>query len=230
MSSVNATQLRQLRAGDRLSYYGVLWQVMDYSTYEEMLDDEEEDDDRVEEWLLRSRTGKEYYLLYESEISDTGDRTTTWYIAEQLRLPAIYAPQSGQNLTDSLAQAMLSHQTPYPQLKALNRLYQFESLTEGDYNSAGTTEHRITWDYWDQPQLWNLALEVWSDGRLDVYSTRAVQPADFRNLQTATLAEHTNFAKARQPDSNFDLSSLISQVLLALLLVGVGLILMLAGI
>jgi hypothetical protein len=227
MSSANANQLRQLRAGDRLSYYGVRWQVMDYSTYEEMPEDEEAADDRVEEWLLRSKRGQEYYLLHESK---AGDCTTTWYIAEQLRKPAIYEPQSGQNLTDSLAQAMLSHQTPSPQLKALNRLYQFESVTEGDYKSAGITEHRITWDYWDQPHLWNLALEVWSDGRLDIYSTRAVQPADFRNLQTTTLAEHNSFEPTRQPDSDFSFSNLISQVLLALLLIGVGLILMLAGI
>jgi hypothetical protein len=74
---------------------------------------------------------------------------------------------------------MRSRQNPYPQIQLFNRLYQFESTTEGIYESDGGTQQRITWDYWDEAHLWNLALEAWGNGQLIVYSTREVQPESF---------------------------------------------------
>lgn len=49
--------LQDLNEGDRITYHGVRWQVCDRSTYQ---------DDKgytTQEWLLKSTTGKEYYLL-----------------------------------------------------------------------------------------------------------------------------------------------------------------------
>jgi hypothetical protein len=222
MLTANEIQLRQIREGDRLKYHGVQWQVIDHSTYQESAEYS------TEEWLLKSRLGKEYYLLYEIDTNEAGDLVQAWYIAEQLRQPAIYEPRSGENLTVWLPQVMLSHQTPYPQLQALSRLYQFESVTEGDYQSDDTTQHRIIWDYWDAPHLWNLALEVWRDGRLDVYSTRRVQPSDFSDIQESAIASSTYFAPSDlQEIPQFSNGS---QTLVAFLLIGVGFILMLVGI
>jgi Domain of unknown function (DUF4178) len=168
--TLTSQQLETLQEGDRITYYGVRWQVLDYSTYTDPHGYE------TEEWLLRSTTGKTYYLLKEIDPTSTGER---WYIAEELPTPTIIDPITQADVLISIVGAMQSRQTPYPQLQLFNRLYQFESATEGTYASEDGTQQRITWDYWDAAHLWNLALEAWSDGKLVVYSTREVQPENF---------------------------------------------------
>ncbi len=106
-----------------------------------------------------------------------------WYIAEELQYPQIYEPEASKDLVPTLAKDMRSRKSPYPELRMFNRTYQFESQTEGDYESDGELRTRTTWDYWDATHLWNLALEAWSDSTLAVYSTREVQPADFADIQ-----------------------------------------------
>jgi Domain of unknown function (DUF4178) len=172
--TLTGRQLQTLRGGDRISYYGVRWQVSDYSTYTDPKGYE------TEEWLLHSTTGKEYYLLRELDPASTGER---WYIAEELLNPKILEPDTRADVLTSLAPAMRAAQTPYPRLQLFNRLYRFESTTEGTYESEEGPQNRITWDYWDEAHLWNLALEAWSDGKLVVYSTREVQPENFSELR-----------------------------------------------
>ncbi|HEY9618075.1 MAG TPA: DUF4178 domain-containing protein [Microcoleaceae cyanobacterium] len=177
MATSTEYELRQLRDGDRLTYHGVLWRVVDYSTY---------GDDKgyeTDEWLLKSQTGKEYYLMRETDPTNA-DRSVQWYLAEQVRSPSIYDPESSRDVTMQLREDVRSGREPYAQLQMYNRLYKFESQTEGNYRSDGETDDRITWDYWDEAHLWNLALEAWPDGTLNVYSTRTVQPQDFTNVQT----------------------------------------------
>ncbi len=168
--TLTGEQLETLREGDRITYYGVRWQVFDYSTYTDPKNY------ATEEWLLRSTTGKEYYLLKEIDPASTGER---WYIAEELPTPKIIDPTTQTDVLTSLAGSIRSAQPPYPQLQLFNRLYQFESKTEGTYESDDSTQQRITWDYWDEAHLWNLALEAWSNAKLVVYSTREVQPENF---------------------------------------------------
>jgi Domain of unknown function (DUF4178) len=169
-NTLTSEKLETLREGDRITYYGVRWQICDYSTYTEP------QGYKTEEWLLRSTTGKDYYLLKEIDPSSTGER---WYIAEELTAPHIIDPTTQGDVLTSLVGAMRSRQNPYPQIQLFNRLYQFESTTEGIYESDGGTQQRITWDYWDEAHLWNLALEAWGNGQLIVYSTREVQPESF---------------------------------------------------
>jgi hypothetical protein len=168
--TLTSEQLETLREGDRITYYGVRWQVMDYSTYTDPHGYE------TEEWLLHSTTGKAYYLLKEIDPASTGQR---WYIAEKLPAPKLIDPTTQTDVLTSIVGAMQTKQNPYPQLQLFNRLYQFESTTEGTYESESSTQQRITWDYWDEAHLWNLALEAWSGGKLVVYSTREVQPENF---------------------------------------------------
>ncbi|MBL1174468.1 DUF4178 domain-containing protein [Pantanalinema sp. GBBB05] len=193
MTAATESQLRQLREGDRLTYHGVLWRVDDYSTY---ADDHGYE---TEEWLLKSQTGKEYYLM--REIDPNGvERKVQWYLAEEVRSPSIFDPESSRDVTLQLREDVRSGREPYPQLRMYNRTYKFESQTAGDYESDGETRDRITWDYWDEAHLWNLALEAWSNGTLNVYSTRTVQPPDFTHIQTG----QQDFAPI---DSRFSISS-----------------------
>lgn len=224
MTAATESQLRQLRDGDRLTYHGVLWRVDDYSTY---ADDEGYE---TEEWLLKSQTGKEYYLMREID-SDGAEREVQWYLAEEVRSPSIFDPESSQDVTLDLREAVRSRREPYPQLRMYNRTYKFESETEGDYESDGETRARITWDYWDEAHLWNLALEVWSDGKMNVYSTRTVQPRDFTSVQIG----QSDFAPI---NSSFSVSSARSntisprtwQFIAAWTLVIIGVIFIFAGI
>lgn len=175
---LSETELRQLREGSQLKYHGVQWMVQDYSTYTDANGYE------TEEWLLKSSSNKEYYLLREIDPQNP-ETLVHWYLAEELRYPTLLDPQTSRDRLTTVGDEMRSHATPYPELQLFNRLYAFESQTEGDYHSDGGTRHRITWDYWDNAHLWNLALEAWSDGTLVVYSTRVVQPADFTEIQTS---------------------------------------------
>jgi hypothetical protein len=233
--------LRQLQPGDLIHYHGVQWRVKDVSNYRDPSGYE------TEEWLLKSPLSKEYYLLREVD-PENPTAEVNWYIAEQLRNPAIYEPGSSQDLLTSLAYEMRSGREPYSQLQTLNRVYTFESKTEGTYESEDGSERRVTWDYWDAAHLWNLALEAWSDSSLSVYSTRKVQPADFSQPQPRNWAgvdpanqgwagyeaANRRMTGFRQTPSGSYLFGLYlpreQQFVLACVLLFFGLVLMLSGI
>jgi len=169
-------QLQQLRSGDRLKYRGVQWQVKDYSTYVDPKGYE------TTEWLLCSEAGAEYYLLQEFDPQNP-EGLVHWYLAEEIANPKIFQPDSYNNLAVSLWHDMQGHKTPYRELLALSRCYYFESETQGTYEGKQKDTSRITWDYWDEAHRWNLAIEAWLNGELHVYSTRAVKPEDFYEIQ-----------------------------------------------
>ena len=169
-------QLQQLRSGDRLKYRGVQWQVKDYSTYVDPKGYE------TTEWLLCSEAGAEYYLLQEFDPQNP-EGLVHWYLAEEIANPKIFQPDSYNNLAVSLWHDMQGHKTPYRELLALSRCYYFESETQGTYEGKQKDTSRITWDYWDEAHRWNLAIEAWLNGELHVYSTKAVKPEDFYEIQ-----------------------------------------------
>ncbi len=176
LSVFNETKLQQLRSGDRLKYHGVQWQVKNYSTYEDPNGYE------TTEWLLRSQAGAEYYLLREFDPQNP-EHPVHWYLAEEIRNPKIFQPESFNNLAVGLWHDMQNHKTPYPELHALSRQYYFESQTEGTYEENQGDTSRITWDYWDEPHQWNLAIEAWHNTELHVYSTKVVKPEEFSQVE-----------------------------------------------
>lgn len=218
MSLVTENDLRQLRAGDRLKYHGVLWAVHNFSTFMDVNGYE------TEEWLIKSQTGKMYYLLREVDPNNP-TQLVHWYIAEELRDPAIYEPESSRDLVPSLASRMRSQAAPYPALRLFNRLYSFESQTYGDYHSKDGSELRITWDYWDETHLWNLALEVWSNDQLVVYSTREVQPTDFTDIQKGLMRVQVRSDRAKPA-----ITGRTIQFILAWFITVLGFVLMISGI
>jgi hypothetical protein len=169
------TQLQQLRPGDRVNYSGVQWHVKDYSTYYDPKGYE------TTEWLLRSPTGKQYYLLREFDPQNP-DHLVSWYLAEEIRDPYILTPNASINLVDGLWQYMQDGNSPYPELQMFNRLYEFESQTKGTYEEGDRETSRLTWDYWDKSHLWNLAIEAWQNRELHVYSTKVVDPGAFSQV------------------------------------------------
>lgn len=173
LSASNQGQLLQLRPGDRLNYYGIQWQVKDYSTYVDPNGYE------TTEWLLQSSVaGAEYYLLRELDPQNP-EGLVHWYLAEKIPHPKIFLPNFSNNLADRLWQDMKGDETPYPALQALSRRYYFESRTEGTYEGNQGNTSRITWDYWDELHQWNLAIEAWPNTELHVYSTKVVRPEEF---------------------------------------------------
>lgn len=178
----NQTQIQELRPGDRLKYHGVQWQIKDYSTYDDAYGYE------TLEWLLQSNAGKEYYLLREVD-PENPESLVNWYLAEKIHNPKIFEPDSYGNLAISLWHDMQGHKTPYPELQALSRRYYFESQTQGSYEGDEGETSRITWDYWDQPHQWNLALEAWHNGEFHVYSTKLVKLEDFSEIEKGNLIQ-----------------------------------------
>lgn len=188
LSAYNQTQLQQLRPGDRLSYHGVPWQVKDYSTYTDPVGYE------ITEWLLSPATGTDYYLLREVDPNNPKS-LENWYLAEEIYKPKIFQPNLFNNLVGSLWQDMHDHKIPYPELQALSRQYYFESQTEGTYSGKSGETARITWDYWDKPRQWNLAIEAWANGELHIYSTKVVNPEEFSAIQKGQEKPVQSFLK-----------------------------------
>lgn len=176
MSSLyQQSQLQRLRPGDRLKYRGIEWRITDYSTYNDPNGYE------MEEWLLKAGTGKKYYLLREIDPQNR-DSLLNWYLAEEVNNPRIYLPDYGQDISSSLWRVMQDGETPYPELQVFGRSYHFESQTQGSYEEDNKLTERITWDYWDKPHQWNLALEAWPNYQLRVYSTQVVKPGEFSQI------------------------------------------------
>jgi hypothetical protein len=176
LSVSQEAQLQQLRSGDRVKYHGVQWQVKNYSTYDDPNGYE------TTEWLLRSPAGAESYLLREIDPQNP-ESLVHWYLAEEISNPKIFQPEVFNNLAVRLWHDMQGQQAPYPELQALSRSYYFESETQGTYEGNQKDTSRITWDYWDEAHRWNLAIEAWPNGELHIYSTRAVKPEDFYEIQ-----------------------------------------------
>ncbi len=97
------------------------WDVKDYSTYHDDSQGYE-----ATEWLLRSPTGKEYYLLREVDPQNP-ESPVNWYLAEELVSPSIFKPNSTHNLLLKLWVDISQKKIPYPEFHVLNRVYYFES-------------------------------------------------------------------------------------------------------
>ncbi len=219
--------LQELKEGDRITYHGVRWQVCDQSNYQ---------DDKgyaTQEWLLKSTTGKEYYLLKETDPSNP-EGAVQWYLAEEIIHPTLLNPETQQDVLTQIPERMKLRATPYPALQLFNRTYHFESETDGTFNADQETRQRITWDYWDKSHLWNLALEGWDNGVLHLYSTREVQPEEFSELGTSSNMDLIGSASRFKTSSNFSsqpsLESREIQFLMAWGLVILGFFLMVVGV
>ncbi|WP_413175301.1 DUF4178 domain-containing protein [Anabaena azotica] len=209
------TQLHALRPGDRIRYSNVDWDIRDYSTYQDP------EGYQTDEWLLKSQSGSEYYLLREYDPTQEIN-TVTWYISNQLQNVHLYLPDSKEDIVSAsrLWQEMQALSTPYPELKLFYKSYYFESQTEGSYDSQGKTKSRITWDYWDKDHLTNLAIEAFPNLQLDIYSTKIVKPEDFSKIQKGV-------GKNRQL-INFTPQK-ITELIMALLVLATGIFLIIFG-
>jgi hypothetical protein len=212
------TQLQQLRAGDRLTYGGVQWEIADYSAY---------DDDHgyaTEEWLLKTTSARSYYLLREVD-PENPDTLINWYLSEEISGARVSGDNFSDNLQFAMWRVMREEEEPYPHLRALGREFYFESKTDGKYRSGEGKTSRTTWDYWDQEHLWNLAIEAWEDGDIHFYSTKKVNPEDFSEVKTdikkaIPTNSHKGFSKSEQKTL---------QILMAWALVIGGILLMIFG-
>ncbi len=225
-------RLQRLRSGDRVTYAGMQWQVDDYSTYEDAEGYE------TAEWLLRSPSGKEHYLLREVDPHNP-DTLVNWYFSEEISLNQLSGMHPGDDIRYGLWQA-ISDRQPYDQLRALGRIYIFESTTTGAYKGAEGNVSRTTWDYWDRDRTWNLALEAWPDRTVRVYSTKSVTPEEFSDVERAALSSAaftSASSQSRQGDPPW-MDSMLKrsqqddrtwQWVGAWSLVGLGLLLMLFG-
>jgi len=163
--------ITSLRSGDHVNYGGTQWEVEDFSTYDDANGYE------TMEWLLKSDKYS-YYLLREID-PDHPETRINWYLSEEIGIDRVSGEHVGDDVRFALWDAMQEHREPYPKLRALGRLYYFESQTEGIYTSEDGSESRITWDYWNEKHIWNLAIEAWQGREIHVYSTKKVNPEDF---------------------------------------------------
>jgi hypothetical protein len=211
--------LPRLRAGDRVTYGGIQWEVIDFSTYDDANGYE------MMEWLLKSNRTS-YYLLREVD-PDNPETKVNWYLSEEIGVNRLSGEHVGDNIQFALWDTMLVHREPYLKLKAMGRTYYFESQTEGTYNSVDGAESRTTWDYWDEQHLWNLAIEAWRDREIHVYSTKKVSPTEFTIVDKTEQAQSFIFQNSTQ--SKGKANDRTWEVICAWSLVIIGFILMTSG-
>jgi Domain of unknown function (DUF4178) len=207
------SQIQDLRSGDRIRYHGVDWDIEDYSTYRDR------EGYQTDEWLLKSSGGTEYYLLREYD-SEQPSNFVTWYISNPVHNCRLLVPESKEDILPFLWGKMQTDDIPYPELQLFYKSYYFESRTQGKYESTDTTLSRITWDYWDQDHLTNLAIEAFPNGKLDIYSTKIVKLEDFSYIQKGVVKKSSNL--------NFDPSLLIESII-AIIMLLVGVFMMIFG-
>ncbi|MBW4683342.1 MAG: DUF4178 domain-containing protein [Microcoleus vaginatus WJT46-NPBG5] len=206
-------QLEQLRAGDRVKCHGLQWQITDYSTYQDPNGYE------TAEWLLQSGGGTEYYLLREVDPQNP-ETLVHWYLASEIPHPALFQPNSEDNVLPNLWLDMQAQKTPYPELRCFGKNYYFESQTQGSYEGDEENTSRITWDYWDRSHQWNLAIEAWPDRELHIYTSKVVKPEEFSEIEKGV------FTPTQTQDSR---SISVAQVVAASLFLVVGLYLLIFG-
>ncbi len=173
--------LPRLREGDRVTYDGTNWEIRDFSTYDDANGYE------MMEWLIQS-SHKSHYLLREVD-PEQPETKINWYLSEEIKVDCVSGERVGDNMQFVLWDAMKGNREPYPKLRALGRLYYFESQTEGTYKGEDGSESRKTWDYWDEEHVWNLAIEAWQNRELHVYSTQKVSPEDFAIAEKSDQSE-----------------------------------------
>ena len=216
-------ELQRLRAGDRVSYGGVQWQVTDYSTYND------DNGYATAEWLLNTTDARAYYLLREVD-PDNPNTLVNWYLSEEISGDRVSTENLNDNLKFTMWRVIREGEQPYPHLRALGRDYYFESQTDGRYNSDEGKASRTTWDYWDRDHLWNLAIEAWEDGDLHFYSTKKVNPQEFSEVTRLNLTSSSynlSFDNQNQQKQQLDLKTV--QIFMAVGLIVVGILLMMFG-
>jgi hypothetical protein len=212
MTNLGLDRLEQLRQGDRFQYRSVSWTVRDCSSYSDLRNYQ------ITEWLIESSSGKKYYLLREVD-PENSEQPVEWYLAEKLDNSQLYLPGLSESITGHLPSMMQEYRDPYPEIQANATTYKFESQTEGIYQNLDSKQVRITWDYWDSDRQWNLALETWEDGSLEVYLTQKVNPEEVYNLKRG-VALAKKGAKAEFP---------IGEVIAAVSLLWAGILFMMLG-
>lgn len=209
------SQIQDLRSGDRIRYHGVNWDIEDYSTYRD------KERYQTDEWLLKSSGGTEYYLLREYD-SEESSNSVTWYISNPVHNYRLLVPGSKEDILPFLLKKMQSDDIPYPELQLFYKSYYFESRTQGKYESTDKTQSRITWDYWDQDHLTNLAIEAFFNGKIDIYFTKIVEIEDFSHIQEGAIAKLFNFK------FKFN-ANLLIEIIIALAMLSVGVFMMIFG-
>ncbi|MBD2175373.1 DUF4178 domain-containing protein [Pseudanabaena sp. FACHB-1998] len=211
--------LPRLRAGDRVIYGGIQWEIEDFSTYDDA------DGYETMEWLLKSNRSS-YYLLREVD-PENPETKVNWYLSEEIGVNRVSTDHVGDNVQFALWDVMLKQGEPYLKLRAMGRVYYFESQTEGNYNSVDGTESRTTWDYWDEQHLWNLAIEAWRDRELHVYSTKKVSPTEFTIADKVEKPQSFIFQNPTQPKAKAN--DRTWEIICAWTLIIIGFILMTSG-
>lgn len=173
VTCLKAMQLEKLAEGDKIKYHGLIWDVLDYSNYDD------EKGYKIEEWLVSWGEGIENYLLKEVDPENPAT-AVNWYLSEEIKDPKLFSAELEPLELTELWTKMQGQEMPYADLKLFGKSYFFESRTTGLYNQVedDSKMQRITWDYWDLDHQFNLAIEAWSNGKIQVYSTRVVNPAE----------------------------------------------------
>jgi hypothetical protein len=238
--------IQDLRSGDRIRYHGVDWDIEDYSTYRDTEGYQTDEwllksSGGTEYYLLREydpqqpSTSVTWYIsnpVHNCRLLATGskedgiveswddfaeNRTSFQWFQPQIQ-PAVM--QSQENILPFLWGKMQTDDIPYPELQIFYKSYYFESRTQSKYESTDTTLCRITWDYWDQDHLTNLAIEAFPNGKIDIYLTKIVKLEEFSHIQKGVVKKSSNF--------NFNPDLLIESVMAVIILV-VGVFMMIFG-
>jgi hypothetical protein len=142
------------RVGQTLRFEGQEWEVTDRSSYWN------DAGYRVVEWCCETED-VEGYLLREIKEGEP----TRWFFTRGIARETVTGLGSGRP------------SSPPPTVSYESRAYAYAETNEGTYeDEPGQRVPKTTWEYWDDGRRRNLAVELWPDGRVDLYHGAYIEP------------------------------------------------------
>ena len=169
--------LEDLQKGDCVRYQQTDWFVAERDVCKESENYQET------QWTLTARNRRTFYLIRSEEKKDNAIETV-WVLTQQILLASVNYPLSQDNWTALLEDDFVS--SPPPTLKLGQTIMNFDGETSGlAEDDEGQTVTKVTWDYYDDRKIKNLAIEIWKESDRDypeAYEGTVVRASDFEVL------------------------------------------------
>ena len=171
--------LEDLRKGDCVRHEQTDWFVAGRDVCKESEDYQET------QWTLTAKNRTTLYLICSEEKKDSG-LEVIWILTQQILLASVqYQASPDQWKPFSETHFIASA----PTAVRLNQMVMnFDGETSGlAKDDEGQTVTKVTWDYYDDRRIKNVAIEIWKEPDRDypeAYEGTVVQPSEFEVLST----------------------------------------------
>ena len=169
--------LEDLQKGDCVRYQQTDWFVAGHDLCKESEDYQET------QWTLTAKNRKTSYLIRSEEKKDTG-LESVWVLTQQIPLDDVQYQTSSDNWKSLSEGNFIS--SPPQAVRLGQATMNFDGETSGlAKDDEGQMVTKVTWDYYDDRKVKNIAIEIWKEPDRDypeAYEGTVVRPSEFEVL------------------------------------------------